>query len=459
MADVAIYVQARYNKKAYKRESYNIRIWCGIEMLHDRLIRDGIDVGYCGRDTVGGHKIILVSITSSIDWYSFIAERLLWAKGNYTVVIGGAGVYNIRPFLDYADVFVFGRTEEIITPLVKSILSKNRYEHSSVCYATEFSMDKEYVINQAERCYQYLYRTARGESWQEQSIGCKRKCLFCQYTWTRRHVTEIERDGVYNTSRANVNEGTIFDFDISRPEDWSKGNKSYIIVGVDGSSERLRFLMNKPISDDLLCEFIVASVRVPRLYRVKMFNIVGLPTETEADWHALVDVFKRADKQIRSTVDDREFYVFEIVNNHFSAQACTPLAISSGEYTDLRWKPADTVRVTPSEYRHKVFDGDHIRLLYMYSTETLPVVALCYAVMRGTELDAKPIRQIAMSKKFWGANTATRLATVEKYLDVDRLFRGYTWEELPTRYLGTYVSQHKMERLAAARFRKYGNSN
>lgn len=453
MTDVAIYVQERYNKKTYKRESYNVRIWSGVEMLRDQLERNSIAVSYCGRHTVASYKVILVSITSSIDWYSFIAERTQWANGDYVIIAGGAGVDNIRPFLEYADVFVFGRAEEIIVPLVQSALGKDGYEHASVCYSDAFSMADSYVINQAEQCYPHLYKVASGDSWQEKAIGCQRKCLFCQYAWTRRHVTEIDTDGDYN--RAPVDERTIFDFDLQHPEAWAGGGRGYIITGVDGSSERLRFLMNKPITDDLLCEFIIASVRVPRLYRVKMFNIVGLPSETEDDWHSLIDVFKRADKQIKRTADDRPFYVFEIVNSHFDAQPCTPLATSPGEYTDLRWLPADTVRVTPSEFRHKVFDGSTVRVLYMWSTETLATVALWYAVMRGVETDAGAIRKLALSKKFWSANTLTRRATVEKYLDIERLFGGYTWDTLPTRYLNTYISQQKMAAIASARASKY----
>ena len=43
---------------------------------------------------------------------------------------------------------------------------------------------------------------------------------------------------------------------------------------------------------------------------------------------------------------------------------------------------------------------------------------------------------------------------LERYLDVARLFRGYTWEELPTRYLRSYTAPEKIRRADEAARRR-----
>ncbi len=43
---------------------------------------------------------------------------------------------------------------------------------------------------------------------------------------------------------------------------------------------------------------------------------------------------------------------------------------------------------------------------------------------------------------------------LERYLDAARLFRGYTWRDLPTRYLRSYTAPEKIKRAdEAARHR------
>ena len=45
---------------------------------------------------------------------------------------------------------------------------------------------------------------------------------------------------------------------------------------------------------------------------------------------------------------------------------------------------------------------------------------------------------------------------LERYLDVARLFRGYTWQELPTRYLRSYTAPEKTKRADLAARRRTG---
>lgn len=65
-------------------------------------------------------------------------------------------------------------------------------------------------------------------------------------------------------------------------------------------------------------------------------------------------------------------------------------------------------------------------------------------VWRGTEKDTDNIVKIACSKKFENASATVKQLTLEKYFDVPNLFRRYTLEDLPTRYLNTYADVYKV---------------
>lgn len=446
MNDICIYVQDSYAKKTYKVESYNVRKFFGIEMIKDVLIRGGFAVDYAGIATVHKYRIVLVSITSTIDWFSYIRERLTWKPGNYTVIIGGAGVLNIRPVLNSGDIFVFGRGEDIIMPLLESVLSGNEFDHSAVAYRETFSIDREYKLNQAG-VYPHVYKIGTGAEYKESAIGCKRKCLFCGYTWQRKYTGNFGKSsGEYN--RANVDERTIWDYDIGNPDSWFDGISSrYIVIGIDGLSERLRFMVNKPITNEMIHAFLLGCGYLSdKLYRVKLFNIIGLPGETDLDWKEFINTVTRADEMSQGT-KRKDRLILELVSSHFKAMPVSPAAVWPVRYFDYQ-DYHKKIRVTPSRYQHKLFDGKTFRLLVMPSVESIATVTLVMLINRGIESDIEIIEQISRNKTFWNASARRKRVTLEKYLDIDRIFRGYTWEDLPTRYLASYVPNSGMAKLS-----------
>ena len=83
---IAIYVNSTFAKANYKSESYNMRLFAGIEIIRDVLTRNGYSVEYCSEYSVTSYDIILVSITAQCGWFSFIKERLRWPNGKYKAV-------------------------------------------------------------------------------------------------------------------------------------------------------------------------------------------------------------------------------------------------------------------------------------------------------------------------------------------------------------------------------------
>ena len=150
---ICAYVQEAYAKVNYKNECMETRQFVGLRVIVDCLERAGYEVEYAGAATVHNYDVVLVSLTSDCDWWSFIAERTKWQSGNYKVVIGGAGLLHITPFLPFGDFFIFGRGEDLIVPLVRGIERDGGWEHESVAYSKTFSPDRIYKIAQVSKPY------------------------------------------------------------------------------------------------------------------------------------------------------------------------------------------------------------------------------------------------------------------------------------------------------------------
>ncbi len=451
---VAVYVQGRYAKPAYKRESYDVRTWPGLEMVCHALRRAGIEVEYCSSATVSRYKVILVSITSSCDWYPFLAERARWTKHG-VVIAGGAGVLNVRPFLPYVDIFCFGRAEDLIVPLVQAVLRGNRYDHPSVCYSSEFSMDKRYVINTVTEVYPHEIRLANGKRWKETAIGCQRKCLFCGYTWHRRHVGGLQAEsGAGNALWGNASsERTLFELDLDDPASWDLQHLR--IVGLDGFSERLRRMVNKPITREMFRAFLRGLGVSGTSGKMKVYNIVGYPTETEEDWLELAEDLAAADRRLPKSQTHRWGIVLHCTP--FRAVPATPAATWPMSYANYRGWISWVLRQGREEDKSHVFyAGNRLWAAESHATESLATTVLEALAIRGTEEDTEIAVRLAASRKFANAALPRKLAILERYVDIDRLFRGYTWDDLPTRYLGTYVDVEKMKRADAMARKRSG---
>ncbi|HSW63898.1 MAG TPA: hypothetical protein VLH56_11425 [Dissulfurispiraceae bacterium] len=160
---VCAYVLDEYAKQTYASESHDVRAWPGFEMILHAVRSAGYAVDYAGRATVHSYDVVLVSITSDCDWWPFIAERSKWQGGKYTVIAGGAGVLNVRPFLGFVDAFVLGRGENIINGVLSAIETGGRYESPSVIWSDSFSVDNKYTICQAESPYQHTFTLTNGK--------------------------------------------------------------------------------------------------------------------------------------------------------------------------------------------------------------------------------------------------------------------------------------------------------
>lgn len=436
---ICAYVQEAYAKVNYKNECMETRQFAGLRVIVDCLERAGYEVEYAGAATVHNYDVVLVSLTSDCDWWSFISERTKWQPGNYKVVIGGAGLLHIAPFLPFGDFFIFGRGENLIVPLVRGIERDGGWEHESVACSKTFSPDRIYKIAQASSPYPHKISLSETRDFREGPIGCNHRCMFCGYTWQRRFVSPDNFYYMQDSLFGGIAEKERALLDLHK--NLAEVNFSRLrTTSIDGMSERLRRMVNKPITKAVLLDFLGAMLRYQgKPHQVKLYSIVGYPTETEADWYEIVDVIGQADRD--SALIDRPWSIV-LHCTPFRAMPATPMACEPMSYRNYRGEIGHVLGAGLKG--NLIYQGRNLWAVESMGTESLSTVILSAICHRGSSADTDAIMRVSRSRKFWSASTAVRVATLERYFDVDTLFGRFSPETLPSRYLRTYAKVEKL---------------
>ena len=431
---IGAYVVSKQAKQSYANDNFDVRAWPGFEMVLDCLRRADYQITYAGKDTAHQYDIVLVSITSDCDWWPYLAERSQWTKSNTRVIIGGPGVLNVRPFLPYADVFVLGRAEGIIIPLLEAELKGDYLDNPSVIYSNQFDINKQYSIAQASTLYPYKITLTNGKDYQESALGCPNKCYFCNYTWSRKYIGDgTFQAGVDGMFASGNREHTMADLIRIPTEQW-QAEALLRITALDGMSQRLRYQANKRISREMFREVLTRLATIEKPHQLKIYNIVGYPNETIEDWQEYIEDINQVDsKQPKGKQ-------WQLLSHYtpFRAMPNTPSAIWPMSYQEYRGKVAKALK-SPSMPGNVFYQGNKFWAVEGMGTESLPTVIQSAICLRGTEDDSDKIMRLARTSKYWGASTFAKRVTLEREFDVGRLFQSYTWESLPTRYISTYI--------------------
>ena len=431
---IGTYILSKYAKQTYKKECFNVRTNAGIAVVIDILRKAGYEVEWCSSANVHKYDVVLFSMTSDCDWWEFIAERIKWAKGNYKVVVGGAGVLNVRPFLPYVDYFVLGRAENVIDKLIIALDKYGEYESENIINSKTFDVGKTYYINQVEEIYPHEILLENGQKYREDIIGCNHRCLFCGYTWQRKNCGPkvFAYSGLWHGSEDR--ERAILDINNGVPIDYVKLRTT----AIDGMSERLRFMVNKRISRDTLREFLGNMARCEKPHQLKIYNIVGYPTETADDWREFVEDISIVDREMQK--QEKQTCLL-LHSTPFRAMPATPMATAPMSYKNYRGKIGGMLG---KGMKGNIFyQGNAMWAVESMATDSLSTVIKSAIVWRGTESDSDMFAKIAASKKFNSASADVKQATLEKYFDVGRLFGRYTLDDLPTKYPATYADYKK----------------
>lgn len=433
---ICAYVQEAYSKQTYKNECLEARQFVGLKVVIDSLQRGGYNVDWAGKATVHDYDIVLVSLTAACDWYSFIRERVTWRKGNYKVIIGGAGVLHVVPFLPFGDYFVLGRGEKTVLELVRNIEKYGDFESENIINSKTFNYKKLYYIKQAENPYPHHLQINKNYVWRENMIGCNHKCFFCAYTWQRK--CNFDGPFMWDCSPNNMSEKecAMIDYqDGSFQVNW----RMLRTTAIDGFSERLRKMVNKPITHEILVKFLhdmVTSDAKP--HQVKFFNVCGYPTETFDDWFEFIEALETTDDL--STINGKKWAII-LHTTPFHPMPATPMACKPMKYINYRGLISKTL--APKLEGNIIFQGKNVWAVESMGTVSLPTIILETIASRGEEHDTENILKVCCSSRFWSASTEIKQKTLEKHFDVKKLFGAFTAENLPSRYLRTYLPIEK----------------
>jgi hypothetical protein len=243
-----------------KRKTFDSLGFLGLNIVIKEIESLGYNVDYCTAENMYLYDIILFSITAPEDITTFIkiAKSNKFKKGNSTIIVGGAGCINICSIYDYIDVAVFGRAEGLARDIISINPTKNIWVKSD-----DPNIEKKYEIRQVERL----------DAKEGGSCGCKNKCFFCQYSWTRKLVGDNYNPGVDGET---VNEEDFKSLSLDKPGRYT--------TGIDGLSEYTRKRVNKGfVTDDLIrdkCGNAIAN-GFEKAFMLKFFGIVGYPWETK----------------------------------------------------------------------------------------------------------------------------------------------------------------------------------
>lgn len=436
---ICAYVQQSYTKQTYKKECMDTRQFVGLRVIIDCLERAGYTVEFAGMDTVHRYDLVLVSLTSDCDWWPYVQERTQWQHGNYKVIIGGAGLLHITPFLPFADYFMFGRGEDLIVPLVRGIERDGGFVHESIAFRGTFSPDGLYRIAQARDPYPHRIRLSERRSFLEGPIGCNHKCLFCGYTWHRRFCSEYDHYQMEDSLFGPVADRERAMLDLhDNPESIDFAHLR--TTAIDGMSERLRRMVGKPITREIMLEFLRGMITYQGApHQLKFYNIVGYPTETESDWMEFVDTLAEADGDAPQR--EKQWSIV-LHSTPFRPMPATPLACAPMSYRNYRGQIGKVLG--PQLKGNLIYQGRSLWAVESMGTESLSTVFLSAIAHRGAESDTENIIRLCRTRKFWSAPNPVRLATLEKYFDASRLFSAFTADTLPSRYLRTYAKVEKM---------------
>jgi len=242
-----------------KRKTFDSFGFLGLQMVINEMAIKGHEIEYCTISTVEQYDLALLSITAPEDITTFLKgiKAGNYKKGKCFVAAGGAGCINICSIYDFIDMAVFGRAEGLADKIISKQQSKNIWVKKE-----DPMLETSYAIRQVKN----LHADENG------CCGCRNKCYFCQYTWTRKLVGKNYSAGGEGYT---VNEEDFVSLCLDKPGRYT--------TGIDGLSYETRKRVNKGfVTDKLIRDKFENAIGKGhgKAIMLKLFGIVGYPWET-----------------------------------------------------------------------------------------------------------------------------------------------------------------------------------
>jgi hypothetical protein len=314
-------------------------------------------------DTVDECDVALCSLCSPRDAMALAVG--LDHRPKSRLIVGGQGVYPFLAWRHLTHRICFGRCEEAADECIMG--------ESPLSWCYDYDSDpkvrRKYKIRQARKL-------VRGES----STGCNGRCLFCQYRATRSLFGESKYNpGTRGSGRAFVEDR------------WQHFPASHgsVTTALDGWSQETRRRVGKPVDDsEIIDKLTWALNRLDGVMRLKVFQIIGYPWETEASLKDDILRMRSLLSRVTSRGNGRIMMMF--TNTPFSPEPLTPMEDEPANI-ETRWRDI----LLHDDYRC-VYDSPHLNAFILPQIPGPLTLYKRVALNRGC--DCETLKMIAKAK-------------------------------------------------------------
>lgn len=362
------------------------------------------------------YPFVLISLTSTMDIENLaMTFKDSVKKGKSKIIVGGSGCINIWSIKEYIDIAVFGRADGQLNDIMDGKDFDNVWRKQ-----IDPELEGNYIIRQV---------TSRYED--ESIVGCRNKCLYCHYTWTRKYEGDIK---IFNPIGVDERE---YDW---KGLNFKKGAGRYLSA-IDGTSEETRFKVHKRISDqDIINKIIeIYETRREKTIGLSIFNIIGYPWETPQsltdDFIKLGESIAKADKKTKLQGNKIQI---RFQCTPFSPEPFTPMDCLGIEIkTD--W------RKVVEKIRRNIYRGIDI-LAFINPQVQMPYIRTKRIfIQRANRETAAIVHSIITNKKVDRLLKEDRFKALQSYDKTPWQLIGYQ-DETPVSYLSTYIKYKHMNR-------------
>jgi radical SAM superfamily enzyme YgiQ (UPF0313 family) len=257
-------------------------------------------VGKCGSEVVNPSESDVIFVTCVDPRNAKYIEKVRKKYPSKFIVAGGAGALAPYSLGKAADVVCVGSGDKFISTMLSNGID-------SACQLDNAWIDGEKRAVSVAGGFPWDLPPIEAEDGAFRlwcGVGCKKKCAFCQTGWSvpyeendnpsrlLKQIKALQRNGKKFAYLSNdptqhsffknlpsVGHGS---FSLQYIKKYGLPNARQIRLGVEGVSEKLRSLVNKPISHDDLVKSAIWLNNNKK--SVRWFMIAGLPGETQEDW-------------------------------------------------------------------------------------------------------------------------------------------------------------------------------
>ncbi len=383
----------------------------GIKRIIYELHNAGYNTEFVSIKDINKHKYNIYSVISSFEYMNLLSHKDELSNRTSKLILGGAGLCNVSPLINIADIFHIGRGENCIINIL------NGKEQDGTIYDAHNLKDDSVNVKMPE-CLIKI------SGYEEKSVGCNAKCFFCQYAW---------KNGTLNTNDRYTSGSSLFE-DYITTLDWNMAVKG-AVSAIDGLQEKTRKMVNKKVSNKDITDKFLEAMETKRDKRLslKLFNIVGYPWE-KGDL-SIVNEFKNCIK--KAAIDGKYKNTIKVVvnHNHFTPMPLTPMEML----------PVNIFNFRNLFMKHKdIYDDGHINVWH-YDYSASPLYAMEQAIINRASSDNDTGIKILGAKKYYSLSASQKvklLASNCKNLLVEQKL-------IPAPYIKRHIKYRHMEYNAA----------